>query len=205
MSRKRTTTRMGGNTTLPAPVESFIVTLRDERVILDSDLARIYGVTTGALNRAVKRNRERFPEDFVFELTAEESLVLRCQSGISKMEPSAGGPGRGGRRYLPYAFTEHGAVMVANVLQSPRAVEMSVFVVRAFIRLRRSLAGYPAISRRLDDLEKKYDAQFKVVFDAIRALMAAPEPRRRAIGFRVEEGRPAYRARRPRRQSAANG
>ncbi len=108
-------------------------------------------------------------------------------------------------RFLPYAFTEHGAVMVANVLRSPRAVEMSVFVVRAFIRLRRSLAGHADISRRLDDLEKRYDAQFKVVFDAIRALMAAPEPRRRAIGFRVEEGRAVYRVRWPPRRVAANG
>jgi hypothetical protein len=130
-------------------------------------------------------------------LTAEEVLLLRCQTGISKSEP--GGkrptPGRSGRRYLPYAFTEHGAVMAANVLQSRRAVEMSVFVVRAFVRLRRSLASHAEISRRLEDLEKKYDAQFKVVFDAIRALMAPPEPRRRAIGFHVKEREPVYRPR----------
>ena len=105
---------------------------------------------------------------------------------------------RGGRRYQPYAFTEHGALMAANVLRSPRAVEMSLFVVRAFVRLRRSLGSHAELSRRLNELERRYDAQFKVIFDAIRQLMAPPEPRRRPVGFRVEEARAAYRVRRPR-------
>jgi hypothetical protein len=189
------------------PVEEIILTVRGERVILDHDLARLYGVTTKALNQAVQRNPERFPSDFVFRLNYQEVTGLRSQSVTSNVtaDRSRSVTGlRGGRRYLPHAFTEHGALMAANVLRSPRAVEMSVFVVRAFIRLRRSLAGQADISRRLDDLEKRYDAQFKVVFDAIRALMAEPEPRRRAIGFRVEDRRPAYRTRRPRGRAAAN-
>ncbi len=136
---------------LRVPVESLIIRLRGEGVILDSDLAGIYGVETGALNRAVKRNLERFPKDFGFQLTAEEAHALRCQSGISKTEAGAGlmKAGRGGRRYLPYAFTEHGALMAANVLNSPRAVQMSVFVVRAFIRMRAALGDTRELARKL--------------------------------------------------------
>jgi len=183
------------------PVEEMIVTVRGERVILDHDLARLYGVTTKALNQAVRRNPGRFPADFVHQLTFQEVTGLRSQTVTSitapDRSPSVTGS-RGGRRYQPYAFTEHGALMAANVLRSPRAVEMSLFVVRAFVRLRRSLAGHAELSRRLNEMERRYDAQFKMIFDAIRQLMAPPEPRRRPVGFRVEEARAAYRVRRPR-------
>jgi hypothetical protein len=189
------------------PVEEIILTARGERVILDHDLARLYGVTTKALNQAVRRNLERFPSDFVFRLNYQEVAGLRSQSVTSNATADRSQSVtslRGGRRSLPYAFTEHGALMAASVLRSPRAVEMSLFVVRAFVRLRRSLAQHADLARKLEALEKKYDAQFKVVFEAIRALMAEPEPRRRAIGFRVEDRRPAYRTRRSRGRAGTN-
>ena len=200
-------------TPLRVPVESLIITVRGERVILDSDLARIYGVKTGALNRAVKRNLERFPKDFVFKLTTEEAAALRCQSGISKREAGAGlvNAGRGGRRYLLHAFTEHGALMAANVLNSPRAVQMSVFVVRAFVRMRAALAETRELARKLAALERDLKARLDVHESAIVGILqrvmevlappALPAPRlRRRIGFRVEEARPRYRLRRPSRR-----
>ena len=159
-------------------IESAILLIRGEKVMLDSDLAAIYGVETGALNRAVKRNAGRFPNDFMFKLTRQEQKRLRCQFGISKN-------GRGGRRYLPFAFTEHGALMLANVVNSERATRTSVQVVRAFVRLRSILASNADLARKLGVLERKYDAQFKVVFDAIRSLMAPAAPARREIGFHV--------------------
>lgn len=158
--------------------------------MLDSDLAKIYGVATGALNRAVKRNLSRFPTDFMFRLNAEEAANLRCQIGISNSY--------GGRRYLPYAFTEHGALMLANVLNTERATQTSVHVVRAFVRLRQLLASNTELARKLDAMEKKYDAQFRVVFEAIRKLMTPPEPpKRREISFHVqhEDDRPKARMR----------
>jgi len=171
-------------------VERRILSIRGQRVLLDADLASLYGVPTRVLNQAVKRNLERFPADFMFRLTAAEKaeVITICDHLQSlRFSPS-----------LPYAFTEHGAIMLASVLNTPIAVRGSVQVVRAFIRLREMLTAHRDLAQRLEELEKKYDAQFKAVFDAIRALMAGPEPRRRAIGFRVEEGRPAYRARKPR-------
>jgi phage regulator Rha-like protein len=131
------------------------------------------------LNRAVKRNASRFPKDFMFKLTLKEVESLRCQIGISN-------PGRGGRRYLPHVFTEHGALMLANVLNSERAAQASVQVVRAFVRLRQILASNADLSRKLDELEKTYDAQFKVVFGAIRQLMTPAKTKRREIGFHVK-------------------
>jgi phage regulator Rha-like protein len=160
-------------------IERAILSIRGEKVMLDSDLAELYGVETKALNRAVKRNRSRFPNDFIFQLTVKEVKSLRCQIGTSNV-------GRGGRRYLPYAFTEHGALMLANVLNSERAAQTSVMVVRAFVRLRQMLASNAELARKLAALENKYDAQFKVVFDAIRQLMSPPEPKRREIGFHVK-------------------
>jgi len=161
---------------VPAHVEQKILLLRGERVMLDADLAALYGVETRLLVRAVKRNVARFPEDFMFQLTTEETANLRSQIGISSS-------GHGGRRYRPYAFTEHGVTMLAAVLQSPLAVQVSIEVVRAFVRLRAMLAGNAELARKLIALERRYDAQFKVVFDAIRELMApSPKPRRR-IGF----------------------
>ena len=157
-------------------VENVILLIRGEKVILDTDLAELYGVETRALIQAVKRNSERFPTDFMFALTGREFESLRSQFVISK--------GRGGRRYKPYAFTEHGAIMAANVLNSERAVQASVQVVRAFIKLREMLASNVELARKLDQLEKKYDRQFKIVFDAIRQLMAPSSPKTKQIGFR---------------------
>jgi len=173
-------------------IESQIFLIRGQKVMLDADLAELYGVETGALNRAVKRNSERFPDDFMFQLTAEEFADLRCQIGISNLRSqfatsnnSVGNTaGRGGRRHLPYAFTEHGAIMAASVLNSPRAVEASVQVVRAFVQLRQLLASNAELSAKLAALEKKYDIKFRAVFEAIRELMTPSEPgKKRPIGF----------------------
>lgn len=158
-------------------VESVILLIRSEKVILDSDLAALYGVSTKRLNEQVKRNRSRFPRDFLFRLTKEEWGSLMSHSATSK-------PGRGGRRKPPYAFTEHGAIMAANVLSSERAIQASVQVVRAFVKLRQILASNAELADRLDSLEKKYDNQFKVVFDAIRELMTPSPAKSKQIGFR---------------------
>jgi len=142
--------------------------------MIDADLAELYGVPTKALNQALKRNRDRFPPDFGFRLSRSEKIevVTNCDHlARLKYSPS-----------VPYAFTEHGAIMAANVLNSPRAVAMSVHVVRAFVRLREVIASHKELVKRLDELEGRYDEQFKVVFDAIRQLMAPPEPKRK-IGF----------------------
>jgi hypothetical protein len=157
-------------------IASRIHTVRGQRVMLDSDLAAIYRLPTGRLNEQFRRNRTRFPGDFAFRLTHEEAARLRSQFAISKK-------GRGGRRYLPYAFTEHGAVMLASVLNSPTAVAASIQVVRAFVQLRGVLASHKELARRLDELESRYDAKFKVVFQAIRELMEPPRPPRKQIGF----------------------
>ena len=160
-----------------ARVADVILVIRDENVILDTDLALLYGVETRALIQAVKRNDQRFPLDFMFQLTHKEFEALRSRFVISK--------GRGGRRYLPYAFTEHGAIMAANILNSERAIEASVQVVRAFVKLRQMLASNAELARKLDKLEKKYDQQFKIVFDAIRQLMTpSSSPSPKPIGFR---------------------
>lgn len=132
----------------PKSIEKIIFTIRGEKVILDADLAATYGVETKALNRAVKRNAERFPADFVFQLTADEVENLRCQIGTSSF-------GYGGRRYRPFVFTEQGAIMAANVLRSPQAMKMSVFVVRAFVKLRQELGQNRQFAAKLAELEKK--------------------------------------------------
>lgn len=157
-------------------IASRIITLRGERILLDADLAVLYGVTTKALNQAIKRNTDRFPEDFVFRLTPEEKteVVTNCDHLVRLKYSHA----------LPYALTEHGAIMAANVLNSVRAIQTSVHVVRAFVRLRQMVATNKDLARRMDELEARYDRQFKAVFDAIRELMAPPEtPRKRRIGF----------------------
>lgn len=167
-------------TTKPAlRPDSMIVRARGHAVILDSDLAALYGVTVKRLNEQVKRNQERFPEDFVFQLTDAEARSLRSQNATLK---------RGGhRKYMPYVFTEHGAIMAANVLRSKQAVEMSVTVVRAFVRLRRMAMSVEGLARKVATLEQKYDASFRAVFDAIRQLMTPPEPdSRKRIGFHHE-------------------
>ena len=164
-------------------VERTILVLRGRRVILDSDLAALYGVTVSRFNEQVKRNAKRFPEDFAFVLTKEEYEALRSQIAILK-------PSRGGhRKYLPTAFTEHGAVMAASVLNSPKAVEMSVEVVRAFVRLRGFLASHHQLAAKLDELERKistHDTHIVALFDAVRSLMATPERPKRRIGFQVK-------------------
>jgi len=160
-------------------IERAIIVVRGEKVMLDSELAEIYGVETRILNQAVRRNINRFPVDFMFQLTVAEEESLRSQIVISN-------EGRGGRRYLPYAFTEHGALMLANVLNSERAAQTSVQVVRAFVKLRQLLASNAELARKLAAMEKKYDVQFKVVFDAIRQLMSPPAKPKREIGFHVK-------------------
>jgi hypothetical protein len=163
---------------VPVQVERKILVLRGERVMLDADLAALYGVPTKALVQAVKRNRSRFPADFMFELTAQEDGArLRSQIVTPKQA-------RGGRRTRPYAFTEQGVAMLSSVLRSARAVAVNVEIMRAFVRLRTMLAGNADLARKLNALERKYDAQFKVVFDAIRELMEPPAKTRRPIGFR---------------------
>ena len=162
-------------------IERAILQIRDKKVILDADLASLYGVETRVLIQAVKRNLERFPEDFMFQLTQDEFVHLRSQIVTSREW--------GGRRYPPYAFTEQGVAMLSSVLRSPRAIQVNIEIMRAFVRLRKMLASHAELARRLDALEKKYDSQFKVVFDAIRQLMAPPEPKRRPIGFRKGENK----------------
>jgi hypothetical protein len=158
--------------------------IRGHRVILDSDLAELYEVEIKVLNQAVKRNIARFPDDFMFQLTAEEAARLRSQIVTLKA-------GRGEhRKYLPYAFTEQGVAMLSSVLHSDRAVHVNIEIMRAFVRLRQMLASNVELARKLASLERKYDAQFKVVFDAIRELMTPPEPnKKRPIGFGPWEDR----------------
>ena len=145
--------------------------------MLDRDLALLYEVETKVLNRAVKRNLQRFPSDFMFQLTPDEADSLRCQIGTSNK-------GRGGRRYLPYVFTEQGVAMLSTVLNSERAILVNIGIMRAFVKLRQMLASNTELSRRLDELESKYDKQFRVVFVAIRQLMATSVRDRKEIGFR---------------------
>ena len=158
--------------------QDVIRRVRGHAVILDSDLAALYGVTTKRLNEQVRRNRKRFPEDFVFQLSWSEAQISRSQNATLKHGYNI--------KYRPYAFTEHCAIMAANVLNSPRAAEMSVMVVRAFIRLRRMALSVEGLARKVLELEKKYDRQFKVVFDAVRRLMTPPEPPSKRIGFNAE-------------------
>jgi hypothetical protein len=185
----------GSTLALAVNVERRILSIRGQRVLLDADLATLYGVSTRALNQAVKRNRDRFPEDFMFQLTeTEKAEVITVCDHLRPLRFS---------RSLPYAFTEHGAIMLASVLSTPIAVQASVHVVRAFVRLREVLATHKELARKLEQLEKKYDTQFKAVFDAIRQLMTPAAPAKRSIGFKVEEARPVYRVRRPGRRARA--
>lgn len=166
-------------------VESRILILRHQRVILDADIARLYGVPVKRLNEQVKRNQERFPSDFMFQLTEKEKSALRSQFATSKEN-------RGGRRYTPYAFTEHGAIMAATVLNSERAVQMSVFVVRAFVRLREMLATNRRLAGKIDELENRLDSHDSVILDllgAIKELMAPARRRRVRIGFQLPAAR----------------
>ena len=189
--------RPSGNT---IPIESVIQTVRGEKIILDADLARIYGVTTKRLNEQVKRNLDRFPSDFVFRLTQAEweRLVGRIANSDrpeNRSQIATGSQKHHDPRFLPYAFTEHGALMAANVLNSPQAVEMSVLVIRAFVRMRHLLAAHKELTGKLSDLERKigtHDEQIQAIFEAIRQLMTPPEPKRRKIGFLVRERAARY-------------
>ena len=171
------------------PVEGRILFIRGHRILLDNDLAELYGVSVKRLNQQTKRNPARFPADFMFRLTAAEHKALRLQFATSKIT-------RGGRRYLPFAFTEHGAIMAASVLNSPRAVEMSVLVVRAFVRLRELLGTHKQLAARVRELERRlgtHDAQIREIFKAIHELMEVPGKPRNQIGFRSEAARSSRR------------
>lgn len=169
-------------------IESLILILRGQRVMLSADLAELYGVEVKVLNQAVKRHTDRFPEDFMFQLTWDEVKTLTDQS----IEVSANSTSRSqsvtlkrGKniKYRPYAFSEQGVAMLSSVLNSSRAVSVNIEIMRAFVRLRKLLASHEDLARKLDALEKKYDSQFKLVFDAIRQLMVAPDPKQKTIGF----------------------
>ena len=172
------------------PIESIvskIIFLRDEKVLLDRDLAELYGVETKQLKRAVRRNIDRFPPDFMFELTKEENDSLRFQFGTLK---------RGGHsKYLPMAFTEQGVAMLSSVLKSRWAIEVNIAIMRAFVQLRKMMVSHDELARKLTELEQHledHDHQIQAIFEAIRQLMAPPEKPRKRIGFEVKEGRAAY-------------
>jgi len=188
--------KKSGKTGAVVPIERItqaILLIRGHKVMLDSDLAELYGVATKVLIQAVKRNQDRFPEDFTFQLSSEEFELLRRQNGTSSLRsqfvtsnPDAESTrtARGGRRYAPYVFTEQGIAMLSSVLHSERAIHVNIEIMRAFVRLRQLLATNAELARKLATLERKYDAQFKIVFDAIRELMTPPEPKKkRPIGF----------------------
>jgi phage regulator Rha-like protein len=186
-------------------ITTLIVTVRGKKVILDADLARIYGVPTKRLNEQVRRNTDRFPADFAFVLTDQEVADLRSQIATSSFDGSrsqSAATSHGGRRYRPYAFTEHGVIMVANVLRSRHAIQMSVFVVRAFIRMRQVLIGQKDLARKLAELEKELTARLDVhetaineMFTQIKRMLSLPrepEPPKKRIGFLVEEPHVSY-------------
>ena len=165
-------------------VQRRIMSIRGDRVMLDHSLAELYGVQTKQLKRAVRRNIHRFPPDFMFELTREEYNSLRSQIGTIKRGEHS--------KYLPMAFTEQGVAMLSSILNSRRAIEVNILIVRAFVRLRQMVGVHKDLLQKIEDMEKKYDAQFKVVFEAIRQLMAAPEKSQKKIGFQLKEKRAAY-------------
>ncbi|MCG3111249.1 MAG: ORF6N domain-containing protein [Candidatus Manganitrophus sp. SB1] len=166
-------------TTIPTEViEQKIYFIRGHKVMLDGDLAKLYGVPTKRLNEQVRRNIKRFPPDFMFQLTADEAKFLRSQNATLKT-------GRGQHlKYLPYAFTEQGVAMLSSALNSERAIEVNILIMRTFVKLREMIASHKDLVKKLDELEKKYDEQFQVVFEAIRQLMAPPENTNRKIGFK---------------------
>ena len=179
-------------------IQRAIRLYQGHKVMLDFDLASLYGVTTGALNRQVKRNRDRFPPDFVYEIDAQDVARLICQNGISKAS-------RGGRRRPVLAFTQEGVAMLSSVLHSQRAVRVNIEIMRAFVRLRSLLAAHAELALRLDELEHRYDEQFRAVFDAIRQLMTPPEPPRKPIGFQVKERGGCYTVKRRDRNTSHHG
>ena len=197
MLRRKVKRKKSSSALIPADhVQQQILLIRGQRVITDYDLARLYGVTTKRLNEAVKRNQQRFPADFAFQLTREELVNLRSQIATSSSH--------GGRRYLPYAFTEYGAIMTANVLDTDQAIRMGVFVVRAFVKLTEALAQNKALAEKLLELERKlegHDDAIRDLFETLRRLLApSPEPPRKQIGFHVRERAAKYQVKPQREQ-----
>jgi hypothetical protein len=175
-------------------IERAIYLIRGQKVMLDADVAWLYGVSVGRLNEAVRRNINRFPADFMFQLTKDEFEEMKNRMGRVnlKSQIAISSSRWGGRRHPPYAFTEQGVAMLSTVLRSDRAIHVNIEIMRAFVRLRRMLASNTDLERKLKELERKYDAQFKVVFDAIRQLMAPPQPAKKKIGFLARERRSPY-------------
>jgi hypothetical protein len=167
-----------------ALINQKIFFVRGTRVMLDADLAQLYGVATKNLNKAVKRNASRFPSDFMFQLSSKDLHGMRFQFGTSK-------PGRGGRRFAPYAFTEQGIAMLSSVLRSARAVQVNVAIMRTFVRLREMLATHEELRRKIDVMEKRYDARFQAVFETIRQMLETPIPAKKPIGFHARPELPA--------------
>ncbi|HJX11769.1 MAG TPA: ORF6N domain-containing protein [Candidatus Binatia bacterium] len=186
-------TKSDGSSVVPVGrIENAILFIRGHKVMLDDDLAKLYGVSAKRLNEAVRRNRDRFPDDFMFQLTEEEFTGLRHQIGNANLRSQIATSSWGGRRYRPHAFTEQGVAMLSSVLHSKRAVQVNIEIMRTFVRLRQLLASNEELARRLDAIENKYDQQFKVVFDVIRELMTPPATKRRRIGFLVSETATKY-------------
>lgn len=182
----------------PDAIEQRIFLIRGQRVMLDRDLAELYGVETKNLNRAVRRNPERFPSDFMFRLTSDEAEASRCQTGTLKQGQNI--------KYLPYAFTQEGVAMLSSVLRSPRAVQVNMAIMRVFVRFRETLSLHRALAIKLAELERKveeHDSGIRTLFDAIHQLMSPPVPPRKLIGFHVRERRTSYRT--TRKSSKADG
>jgi hypothetical protein len=166
-------------------IEKAIYLIRGERVMLDRDLAKLYGVSTKAFNQAVKRHAERFPPDFMFQLTGEEARAWWLEATANRLRSQTVTLKRGQHiKYRPYVFTEHGILMLSSVLNSERAIQVNIEIMRSFVKLRQMIGSNAELSRRLDDLERRHDRQFKVVFDAIRRLISPPQPGQKQIGFR---------------------
>jgi hypothetical protein len=170
-------------------IEKKILLISGKKVMLDSDLAALYGVETKMLVRAVKRNLERFPDDFMVQLTKEEFDNLRYHFGTSRL---------GGRRYLPYAFTENGVAMLSSILNSPKAIRVNIQIMRTFTKLWEMIASHKDLTKKLNELEKKYDGQFQIVFEAIRQIMEVEEQPKKKIGFIARERQAVYRTNRKR-------
>jgi hypothetical protein len=168
-------------------IQQAIYLIRGKKVMLDRDLALLYAIPTKALKQAARRNPERFPEDFMFVLDADELNHWRSQFVTSKEDQK-------GLRYAPMAFTEQGVAMLSSVLNSPRAVQVNIAIMRTFVRLREIMATHEELARKIEEMEKKYDSQFAVVFEAIRELIESPEPGKKEIGFHAREKQTAYKA-----------
>jgi len=178
---------MRNGTIMPVErIERAIYLIRGLKVMLDRDLAVLYGVETKRLKEQVRRNADRFPDDFAFVLDPQEFATLRSQFATSKSEA------RGGTQYLPMAFTEQGVAMLSTVLRSKRAIDVNIAIMRTFVKLRQMLDSHAQLAQKLAELEAKYDGQFRVVFEALNELMAAPDPKRKPIGFSVKERRARY-------------